>query len=92
MRRTWQVCLAHEGPRHRTILVIGDDGYVGAMLWESVSRGGEVSGFRFPQSQEPQPCDATSLDDALLGIRNAFRLDEVAAMPQSGLDAVVRMN
>jgi len=72
------------GQPGRLFLVVGNDGFVGAFLHEPAP-GGEVHGLRMVESgQQWQPFDATNLESALLGIRDAFRDER--------LDSLARMN
>jgi hypothetical protein len=82
-RRYWNLHLLHEGPDTRACLVVGDDGHVGALLWEP-HKGGSVEGVRFPEGRDAVSCDATSLDAAFCGVRDAFQVDR--------LDASTRLN
>lgn len=68
----------------RMFLVVGDDGFVGAFLHEPLP-GGVVHGVRMAENGMAwHLIDATNLESALLGVRDAFRDER--------LDVLVRLN
>jgi hypothetical protein len=84
VRTNWFLRKLHQSPTgERHCAVTDNEHYIGAVFWESI-RGGPVQGWRYPENHPAVMFQASSVESALVGIRDAFQVDH--------LDRTVRLN